>query len=108
VPGAGDVVGGAVIGRRAHDRQPERDVHRLVEVDQLDRDQALIVVHRDHRVVAAVDRVAERRVGDERAEQRGRRARLLERGRDDVGVLVAEQAVLAGVRVQADDADARR
>src|SRR5678815_3584629 len=62
---ARDVVRGAVIGRRAHDRQPERDVDRLVEVDELDRDQALVVIHRDERVVAAVTGVAERGVGDE-------------------------------------------
>ena len=56
--GARDVVGGAVIRRRAHDRQAERDVHRLVEVDELDRDQALVVIHRDERVVAAVRRAS--------------------------------------------------
>ena len=45
--GAGDIEGGAVIGRRADERQAERDVDAVVEGERLDRDQRLIVVHAD-------------------------------------------------------------
>jgi len=66
------------------------------------------VIHRDERVVAAVQEVAERGIGDERPRQHRAATRLLERGRDDVRILVAEQTVLARVRVETDDADPRR
>ena len=51
-PAAGDVEGGAVVGRGAHERQAEGDVHAAVEVEHLDRDQRLVVIHADGRVVA--------------------------------------------------------
>ena len=50
---AGDVERRAVIGRGAHEGQAERDVDRLVEGDRLDRDQRLIVIHGERRVVAS-------------------------------------------------------
>ena len=52
--GAGDVEGGAVIDRAAVDRQAQRDVHRRVEGDELDRDVALVVVLRDDQVEGAL------------------------------------------------------
>ena len=64
---AGEVVGGAVIGRRAHDGQAEGDVDRVLEVDQLHRDERLVVVHRDQAVDAPVDGEAEGGVGHQRA-----------------------------------------
>ena len=50
-PGAGDVERRAVIGRGAHERQAERDVDRVIERERLDRDQRLIVIHRERHVV---------------------------------------------------------
>ena len=53
MPRAGDVEGGAVIGRGAHDRQAQRDVDALVEMERLQRDQRLIVIHAERGVVVA-------------------------------------------------------
>ena len=36
---------GAVVGRRAHERQAERNVDRMIERQRLDRDQRLVVIH---------------------------------------------------------------
>src|ERR1700674_5484061 len=50
--GPRDVVGGAVIGRGAHERQSQRDVHGPIKLQSLERYQPLIVGHRDRRVEA--------------------------------------------------------
>ena len=47
----GDVERGAMIGRGADDRQAERDVDRFLEMERLDRDQRLVVVHAQRRIV---------------------------------------------------------
>ncbi len=73
--GAGDVVGGAVIGGGAHERQAERQVHAVVEVEQLERNQTLVVVERDDRVVSAARGLAKDGVGDQRARRRSRGGR---------------------------------
>ena len=44
----GDVERGAVIDRRAHDRQAQRDVDRPAERQQLHRNQPLIVIAGNH------------------------------------------------------------
>ena len=41
-----------MVGRGADDRQPQRDVDRFLEMHRLDRDQRLVVVHAQGRVVA--------------------------------------------------------
>ena len=64
--GAGDVEGGAVIGRGAHERKPERDVDGVVEGERLDRDQRLVVIHRERDVVARARRLVEHAVGRQR------------------------------------------
>ena len=48
-----NVEGRAVVGRGAHERQPQGDVDAFVEGDRLQRDQRLVVIHGDHRVVGA-------------------------------------------------------
>ena len=50
--GAGDVEGGAVVGRGAHERQAERDVDGMIESQRLDRDQRLVVIHAQSGVVS--------------------------------------------------------
>src|SRR4051794_21622116 len=52
-PLAGDVERGAVIDRRADDRQPEGDVDRAPECEQLYRNEPLVVVARDDDVEVA-------------------------------------------------------
>ena len=46
-----DIECGAVVRRGADDRQAERHVHRLLEMQRLDRDQRLVMVHAQGRVV---------------------------------------------------------
>ena len=106
--GAGDGESGAVVGRGADDRQAERDVDAAVEIERLQRDQRLVVVHAQRHVVAGARVRGEQRVGGVRAgrvdplgAQRG------DGGGDDARFLVAEPAVLAGVRIERGDRDAR-
>ena len=77
--------------------------------EHLDRAVALVVVHRHDQVVVAAAGEEEQRVGRQRA--RSRRCRRPARPRRRVDLLrllaVAEQPVLAGVRVDAADADLR-
>ena len=107
--GAGDVEGGAVIGRGAHERQAERHVDGVVEGERLDRDQRLVVIHAQRGVVGRAR--ARRGTWCRRAAVRARRCRRrrsrVDRRRDDRGVLVAERAVLAGMRIEAGDGEAR-
>ncbi len=73
---------------------------------QLRRDVALVVDHHHERVVALA---VEHRIGTERAfgaDAGG--TRRGDRGSDDSDLLVAEHAVLAGVRIEARDREARR
>ena len=53
VPVPASVERRAVIDRRAHDRQAERDVDRAAEARVLDHRQTLVVIHREHRVALA-------------------------------------------------------
>src|SRR6185369_3758466 len=46
----GDIERRAVIYRRPDDRQAERDIHASLEIEQLRRNMALIVIHADDRV----------------------------------------------------------
>ena len=46
----GDIERGAVIRRSPDERQSDRDIHRAIELQSLERDQPLIVIHRDRRV----------------------------------------------------------
>ena len=55
----GDGERGAVIRRGPGLRQAEGDVHRLVEVEELERDQTLIVIHRQNRIEFPLRHIAE-------------------------------------------------
>ena len=68
--GAGDVEGGAVIGRGADERQSQRDVDGVLEGDGLDRDQRLIVIHADRAVIGFARGFVEHGVGGQRAARR--------------------------------------
>ena len=93
---------------RADDRQPERDVDRVVEAGELRRDMALVVVHGNHGVEVARGGAQEDGVRRDRARDvPALGAQLLDGRLDQLGLLGAEQAVLAGVRIQARDGDVR-
>src|SRR5271167_427506 len=64
---ARDVEGGAVIGRGAHEGQAECYVHAVVEIDGLERNQGLVVIHTKYCVIARACAGMKKRVGRERA-----------------------------------------
>ena len=89
--------------------KPERDIHAALEIDQLHGNVALVVVHGDDEIEFAAQGANEDGVGRVRAgaiDAEG--ARFLDGGRDDFGVLPAEEAMLAGMGIEAADRDARR
>jgi hypothetical protein len=93
---------GAVVHRGPHDGQAQGDVDGPAEGHQLDRYEALIVVAGDHRVELAVGGAAEHRVARNRvADVDAARAAALDHRREHFLLLVAQQAALAGVRIQA-------
>src|SRR5689334_21613102 len=78
-----------------------------MEVQELQRDQSLVVVHRDYRVEFAGDRLMKQRIGRIRpAGVRTVAARPFDRGLDDATLLAAEKSVLTRVRIEARDRDA--
>ena len=92
----------------ADDRQAQGDIHRIVEMQQLQGNQPLVVVHADHRVAGPLNREVEQGV---RAVRSARGDSLLlgraDRRRDQALFLVAEQALLAGVGIERQDRQAR-
>jgi hypothetical protein len=98
----GDVEGGAVVDRHPYDRQPDGDINAIVAIDRLERGVALVVVTDHDDVPLASDGGGDQGIRREgpvgvdptfpgSSHRRGKH----------VGVLVAEDPVLAGVRVQA-------
>src|SRR5207302_5410924 len=90
-------------------RQPGPLLDRLVvlEAERLHRDVTLVVIHRDDDVELAAagpreERVGGKGTGDVEAVGAGR----LDGGNDRVLLLVAEEALLAGVRVEPGHRDA--
>ncbi len=81
-PPAGDVEGGAVIRRGSRERQPERHVHPVGEMNELEGDQALVVIEGDHRVELALPRAEEDRIRRMRSIEVAGRALAPSRRRD--------------------------
>ncbi len=106
---ARDVKRGAVIGRGADEGQAKGDVDAPVEIQRLDRDQRLIVIHADRRVIAA----ARARRGTWCRRTAGRQGRSPRRaarsssGRDQVDFFAAHRAAFAGMGVEARHGEAR-
>ena len=97
-----------MIGRSAGDRQAQRDVHRVLEMECLDRDERLIVVHAERGVVAGACPVVEHGVGWMRA--RDPPAFSRQRGDcrlDDFDFLPAELTGFSRVRVESRDGEPR-
>src|SRR6478752_5804055 len=105
--GAGDVEGRAVVDGGADDGQPDRDVDARLEPEHLDGPVPLVVVHRDDEVVVAAAGEEEEGVGRERAVHVDAVGASRLDPRVDLRLLlaVAEEAVLAGVGVDAAHAD---
>jgi hypothetical protein len=103
----GDAKSRAVIGAGARDGEAEGDVDGGVKIEEFQRNQTLIVIHRDDRVEIAQRRVAENRVGDSRTGKLGE-AGLVQAvdGRlDNPHFFVTESSVFAGVGVKSGDGD---
>ena len=101
--GAGDVEGGAVIGRGANERQPQRDVDGVVERQRLDRDQRLVVIHADRAVIGFARGFVEHGVGRQRPpDLDALAAQDFDGRRHDALLLGAERAVFAGMGLRPD------
>ena len=97
-----------MVGRGADEGQAESDIDAVVERQRLDRDQRLIVIHPDGAIVARAGGGVEHGVGGQRAAHVDAfAAQRRDRRCDDVAVLKAERAVLAGMRVEPGHRDAR-
>src|SRR5699024_11843221 len=97
----GDVEGGAVVHRDTHHGQARGDVDPVVAVDRLEGCVPLVVVADRDQFPFALNGGGDEGVGGQRAvgvDVFG--AGLLDRGCQDIGVLIPEQAVLPGVRVE--------
>ena len=88
--------------------RPSVTLTAAVEIERLDRDQRLVVVHAQRRVIAAPRGGVKHRIGRERAARLD--AFAAQRGdgrRDDLDILASERAAFAGMRVEPGDRDDR-
>ena len=105
---ADDVEGRAVRRRADRERQAGQDRDAHVEAEQLDRDLSLVVIHADRAVVVTVADLEVERVGGERPLAGDLQAlRLPDRRGDDLDLLAADVAALAGVGIERRDRDPR-
>ena len=106
---AGDVEGGAVVGRGAHEGQPERHVDRAVESQRLDRDQRLVVIHAERGVVAGARAPRWNSVSAGSGPRASMPSALscATAGATIAQILLAHGAVFAGMRIEAGDREAR-
>ena len=105
---AGHVKGGAVVGAGADEREPEGDVHASVEGVELERDEALVVIHANDAVPFMHDGgLMKNSVGRERAGKRraGDAFQRSDGGCDDVDFFTAKVTVLAAMGVESSDSD---
>ena len=103
---ARNIEGGSMVGAGTHNRQAQRDIDSLIEIERLDRDQRLIVIHAQRRVIAFAGMRSEQRVGGVRAgysqslgPKRG------DRRSNDCDLLAAHAAFLARVRIECGNRD---
>ena len=93
-----------MIGRCPHEGQSERDVHPAMEVDRLDRNQRLIVIHAERRIIGLARVRVKHRVGGQRTAYVDPRSPQLLDGRfDDLDLLPTEAARLACVWIEPGD-----
>ena len=95
----GDVEGCAVVGTRADEWNAERNIHPFVEGMELERDEALVVIHAKDSVEFALHRSVENGVRGKRALEIAVALQLRDGWRDDFDFLVAEVAVFTSVWV---------
>ncbi len=94
-------------------RQAAGQVDCIVEMHGFQWSEALVVIHREDGVKAAVISAVKHRIGRRRANDRGtrRRTTACEHGRDgrgdDPAFFVAKHPLITGVRIQAANSDSR-
>src|SRR5207248_11432514 len=82
--------------------------HRPVEIERLDRDQRLVVIHAERRVITAPRRRMEHRVGRQGPLRIDAcRAQFGDGRHDDVAILAPERAAFARMRVEPGDREPR-
>ena len=97
-----------MVGRSAHDGQPGREVNAVATVESLERGKPLVVVHGQHAVERLITAMGEETVGGERAESVHALVGKLFYSRDYHLILFhAEQASVAGVRIEGEHGYAR-
>ena len=97
----GDVESGAVGHAGADDRQAQGHIDGAVEADGLERDVPLVVVHRHDGVVGAGQGMMKQGVvGERTGDVDALTAAIVDGRADDRLLLIAEEPVLAGVRVE--------
>ena len=102
-----DVERRAMIRRRTHERQAEGHVDAAVEGERLDRDQRLVVVHRDDRIVGLARLGVEQGIGGMRSRDRQPfRQKRRDCRTDDGLVLAPDRACFARVRIETGHRDA--
>ena len=105
---AGNVERRAVVGRGPDDRQAERDVDAILEMQGLHRDQRLVVVHAKRGIVVGPRRRMEQGVGGVGSgHPPALRSQRGDRRLDDLDFLAAERAAFTGVRIEPGDGEAR-
>src|SRR3981189_2158938 len=99
-----------MMGRRAYERQPEREVDGAIELERLERDQALIVIHRDRCVEGEFTVTLDKgSIGRERSVGVDSDASCApDRGINHPGFLIAKKAIFARVRIKTEHSNSRR
>src|SRR5581483_10569925 len=105
---AGDVVGGAVVGRGPNEGKTERPIYARFEADHFKRGEPLVVIHGDDDFVIPFEDIVEERVGGVGAgDIEAAAARGVDGGGDGGDFLRAEFAAFAGMGIQSAHRDAR-
>ena len=96
-----------MIGRRADDRQAERDVYAGVEGEHLQRAESLVVIHGHDRIELPFERLVKNDIGGHGSGHVEPRFRgLADGGFDDGDFLAADLPAVAGMRIEAAHGDA--
>jgi hypothetical protein len=105
----GQIVGGAVVHRGPHNRQAEGDIDSVIKMQELERDQPLVVVHADDSIVAALGGKPEKGVSTVRTTGIDPFVPSCLDGRDnELCLFIAEQTAFSGMRVEGKDRQAWR
>lgn len=91
----------------AYDGKAERDIDRIVEVEKFERDQALVVIHRNNRIESSACSIAKDGIGHAGTGKLGdlQLVEGLDRRSNDPLFFVTKLTVFTGMRVESGDSD---